>query len=224
MTVTTVRKIPSELPHAHLYLDDVEEICKILLDTFKTLPGNSQPNIRFSVGDNLRTDSIEDLEERGGSATHFSIEVGPRFSADDVNFRGFLNPEARFYGLSESEQWAVYSKLKAIFDLRRFVIKNAIVDLPGWLKWSLYFVAVFGVPPLLSYLHARSFMYIAYIVFLGLIAFAMFRPSRVSFVRSHDRSKHASEIRRGYFRDIFMIVLGGAIGKLIEYFAARWLK
>jgi len=75
MTVTTVRKIPSELPHAHLYLEDVEEICKILLDAFSR-PSTSQPTILFSIGDDLQMDSIDDLERRGGPAKDFSIEVG----------------------------------------------------------------------------------------------------------------------------------------------------
>ena len=64
MTVTTVRKIPSGLPHAHLYLEDVEEICKILLDAFSR-PSTSQPTILFSLGEDLQMDSIDDLERRG---------------------------------------------------------------------------------------------------------------------------------------------------------------
>ena len=76
---------------------------------------------------------------------------------------------------------------------------------------------------MLAYVHARCFI-LAYIAFLGLIAFVIFRPSRVSFVRAHDRFKQISDVRRGYFRDIFMLILGGVIGKVIEFLAVRWLK
>ena len=121
MTVTTVRKIPSELPHAHLYLEDVEEICKILLDAFSR-PSTSQPTILFSIGDDLQMDSIDDLERRGGSAKDFSIEVGG-YSYDRIRLQSFGNPDADFYSLSDSGRWAMHSKLKAVFDARRFVIK-----------------------------------------------------------------------------------------------------
>jgi len=174
-------------------------------------------------------DSIEDLQQRGGSAKEFTIEIMVGYSTSEVSFNSFLNPRISLYTLSESEGWATYGKLKAIFNARRYIIKNAIVDLPGWLKSSLYLLTAFGIYPLLGYTHARSFVYVAcvvlaYMVFLGTIAFVMYRPSRVSFVRSHDRSKQASEVRRGYLRDVFMIVVGGVVGKLIEHYAARWFK
>jgi len=151
-------------------------------------------------------DSIDDLERRGGPAKDFSIEVGG-YSYDRIRFQSFGNPDADFYSLSDSGRWAMHSKVKAVFDARRFVIKNAILGLAEWLRFSLTLVATWGVLPLLAYLHARWFV-LAYIVFLGLIAFVIFRPSRVSFVRSHDRFKQVSEVRRGYFRDVFMLILG----------------
>ena len=203
MTVTTVRKIPSELPHAHLYLEDVEEICKILLDAFSR-PSTSQPTILFSIGDDLQMDSIDDLERRGGSAKDFGIEV-VGYSYDRIRFQSFMNPEADFYSLSDSGRWAMHNKLKAVFDARRFVIKNAInaiLGFPELLRFSLAIVATWGVLFLLAHLHARWFI-LAYIIFLGLIAFVIFRSSRVSFVRSHgplsNRFLRLDEVTSGMF-------------------------
>lgn len=141
MTVTTVRKISSELPQAHLYLEDVEEICKILLDAFSR-PSTSQPTILFSIGDDLQMDSIDDLERRGGSAKDFGIEV-VGYSYDRIRFQSFMNPEADFYSLSDSGRWAMHNKLKAVFDARRFVIKNAILGFPELLRFSLAIVGCF---------------------------------------------------------------------------------
>ena len=167
-------------------------------------------------------DSIDDLERRGGSAKDFGIEV-VGYSYDRIRFQSFMNPEADFYSLSDSGRWAMHNKLKAVFDARRFVIKNAILGFPELLRFSLAIVATWGVLFLLAHLHARWFI-LAYIVFLGLIAFVIFRSSRVSFVRSHDRFKQVSEVRRGYFRDVFMLILGGVIGKVIDFAVRRWLK
>lgn len=34
MAITPIRRVPDELPYARLYLDDIEEITKILLDAY----------------------------------------------------------------------------------------------------------------------------------------------------------------------------------------------
>ena len=155
--------------------------------TLQTVMGWTNSHLHQFVFKRQRySDPKHDLERRGESAKDFSIAVGGR-SPNAIRFHNFLNPEATFYGLSDAGRWAVYSKLKAVFDARRFIIKNAILGLPEWLRFLLSVVAVWGVFPLLAYLHARWFVYIAYMVFLGLIAFVVFRPSRV-FICALSRS------------------------------------
>lgn len=223
MTVTRIAKIPSELPFAHLYLDDVEEICQILSHASGQVGPHERPlAVSFSVGDDLLMDSIEDLQQRGGSSTNFTIRVG----SNSIHIRGFLlNPTIYCYGLDESEQLAVYHKLKVIFDARRMTLRNDLSSLPGWVSSLIYFVFAIGIFSLLNFLNAGFRTYVGYIAFLlGVIALIFIRPSRVSFVRSHERFKELSSIKRGYVRDILMMITGGVVGKLIEYCAHRWLK
>jgi uncharacterized membrane protein YoaK (UPF0700 family) len=61
-----------------------------------------------------------------------------------------------------------------------------------------------------------------------MVGYTMFRPSRVSFVRSHERSKLSAEARKGYFKTIILLVLGaiigGAITEVVKHYVSAWWK
>src|SRR6201981_3667316 len=143
-------KIPDTLPHAHLYLEDVQQITNILLEA--TAPVltrfHEEAKVVYRAGD-LQMDSIDDLRALGGSATDFQVSVGSRSLYNNVQLRGHLEPQIRLYSMGQQECWAVHAKLEATFDYRRLTIKNAIFRspwwnaifrLPGWLKWIAYVV------------------------------------------------------------------------------------
>ena len=123
-------KIPDTLPHAHLYLEDVQEITNILLEATAAVltKFHEKAKIVYRVGD-LQTDSIDDLRTLGGSATDFQVSVGSRSLFNSVQLRGHLEPQIRLYSLGQQECRAVHAKLEAIFDHRRLTIKNAMVAL-----------------------------------------------------------------------------------------------
>ena len=143
-------KIPDTLPHAHLYLEDVQEITNILLEA--TAPVLTQfhekAKVVYRVGD-LQTDSIDDLRTLGGSATDFQVSVGSRSLFNSVQLRGHLEPQIRLYALGQQECRDVHTKLNAIFEHRQLTIKNAIFRGPGWLKWLAYVVILIS-PTLFS--------------------------------------------------------------------------
>jgi hypothetical protein len=204
------RKIPDTLPHAHLYLEDVQEITNILLEA--TAPVLTQfhekAKVVYRVGD-LQTDSIDDLRTLGGSATDFQVSVGSRSLFNSVQLRGHLEPQIRLYSLGQQECRAVHAKLEAIFDHRRLTIKNAIFRgrwnaifrLPGWLKWLAY-VVILMLPGLFSavmrHIHSLSRVvrlgptfFVSYWILVALLGFIYFWPSRVSFVYSSSPSSAA---------------------------------
>ena len=83
MVIRKIHKIrdknPETLPHAHLYLEDVQEITNILLEA--TAPVltrfREEAKVVYRAGDS-QTDSIDDLRTLGGSATDFQVSVGSR--------------------------------------------------------------------------------------------------------------------------------------------------
>jgi hypothetical protein len=224
MAITKVRTVPSELPHAHLYLDDIEEICAILTDAFDSSWNDSAQIVTaFYANQETQFDSIADLQEYGGSSSYFTIEVG---SYDRLIIHGFLPPELNLYSLDDQKRWLAHSKIKAVFEVRQYAVKNALSQAPGWLRVTLFALFAVGTPLLLVAIHVRHYVFVAYITvlfaFMFCAAFMVFCQSRVSFVRFHERSRVASESRKAWVKAISLIVAGAVIGKIIERLAAHW--
>jgi hypothetical protein len=228
MAVKIIRRVPDELPYARLYLDDVEEISLILMDACKSKPEDStqQPTITYALG-NLRMDSIQDLRERGGSTSDLTIRVNGRKSAE-VRFFRSLRPTLRANLWDDQEEWGVYSRIKTIFDARRVVFTNAIDDLPEPVKMILFFL-LFGLPIVIALAwkwSAKSALVIigGYYFLAVLIGFSLHRDSRVFLVDSNERTKVRAEARRGYVRDIAMLILGVLITKFGELLFTKFFK
>lgn len=218
MAITKVRELPTALPHAHLYLDDVEEICQILTGAHKN-DKNKASDLRFSTVD-TRMESIEDLQNLGGSATEFTIAVGG-FGGISIRFNSFLQPELRMYAATVEEHWAVYSRINAIFEHRRYHIKNTFAGLPGWVVWPILFLLLI-TPDLLYYRQLQLHPIIhwgLHAVFVVLILSIYFRPSRVSFVRSTERSKVRADAWKNNLAKFCWIVIAAAVGSVVTILA-----
>ena len=233
MTERIVRSIPRELPHARLYLDDIEEITHILLDAYGTTAADDldqgQPAVTYRFADR-ETDSIEDLRKRGGSVSNLTIRVKKRFKDGQIEFYRSLKPTLEAYSLDEQQRWSLYSRVKVIFDARRLVLKNAVLDLPSRLRGALFLLAALVFPPLLVALtwkmkRTPSLLILGgYYLTCTLIGFVLYRSSRVYFIDSHQRSKLSAEAKRRYVRDIVILILGVVIGKGGEILLEKFLK
>jgi hypothetical protein len=224
MAITQIREFPNALPHAHLYLDDVEEISRILRDALSADPdrlNTVKPFVRFSTKD-LQMDSLEDLAAHGGTTSDFGIEVGDYGTS--LRITSFIEPTIHLNLPDKDKRWAVYSQIKAIFERRQYTFKNGILQLPAWLKWTFYALLSLAIP-LLEVVHATKAIYIGYLVVALAVGLEMFRTNKVSFVRHRERSKTVAETRKTWAKTIFLIVLGAVIEKLIERAAAHlWPK
>src|SRR3981081_3622680 len=174
MSIQRIHTVPSDLPHARLYLDDLEEISRILVDALVSSSdeGLEQSRVVYRVGD-LRMDSIDDLQQRGGSAKELEmqVKVGP-YRELGLRFSGMLEPSLRLYSLKDPEHWAVYAKIKSIFERRQLTLKNSIASLPSWLKWTLYALFVLIFPNTLWVLHVTRPVVLtaaAYYIFLTMV-------------------------------------------------------
>jgi len=238
LAIKRIQEIPSELPHAHLYLDDVEEISTILRDAYerherteteainkKLALLGSQPTtqpervvrIQYKSGDS-QMDTIQDLQSRGGSATDLEIVVDVSFGGG-VSFRGTLNPVLHCHTLGSEQSWGVYGKVRSVFDHRPLRLRNTANNLPLGLKFLFYilFLLVPGLFPA-GRLWASQILLLwgAYLILAIGLAYTVLRPSRVFFTYSHERSRASSQAWSRSMRDIFMLVTGAVIVKLVE--------
>ena len=235
MAIKRIRDLPNELPHALIYLDDVDEIRNLLTEAYanavearrKEMKSDRKTEIKvvYEV-DDLKMDSVEDLIEYGSSAKNFKLEV---ISDDSTHaefvMHSFFEPRLRLsWPLQDDVRWAVYGQVKAILERRQLRFKNAILDWPEWLKISSYLLTtiVFGYVPLATHGLVRVCLFVVWAMLLTMILYVAFRPSRVFFVRSHERSKLSATARQGYIKAIALLFIGGVVGKLIDLLFAHF--
>jgi hypothetical protein len=226
VSITKIREIPSKLPEAHLYLDDIEEVCKIVLETYKiSCPDEPEPRITFSTED-CRMDSITDLEKLGGTTTDFEIHVGG--AGNYISFHSWGSPRfnSYLYPLSTEQRWAVYGQVKAIVERRQY--RRAI---PKWLVFATLLLLGVGIDVFSIVKHSEALLVWGMVSLWALIAILIWtgnRKSRVSFVRYHERSRVIAEDRKGYLKAIILLVIGAIIGgpvmKAVEHFISLWWK
>jgi hypothetical protein len=219
-----IRKIishPSVLPYAHLYLDDIEEICRILTSALTDCgdPGLDDPKTFetvFTTGQ-LALDSIEDLEQLGGSATNFTVKLRMGYKECDVEFRSYAETRASLYSLNSDLIFATHAKLTSLFEQRELTFRNVVARLPWWLPSLAMMALIYAAVPVILALHWNRIAVAG--IYLGVLAILLYlgsRPSRVSFVRSHERSKLSRGRRSEYLGKIIFLIAGGLIGALIS--------
>jgi hypothetical protein len=111
--------IPSKLPPAKLYLDDITEILQILTD--------SSPDYHASfVAGRSKCDTLDDLKELRGRTTHFVMNVSSPRKHQTLE----LTPSATRIHIDEiGDQllaWSKYVNVAAVFERRKLRLKSAI--------------------------------------------------------------------------------------------------
>jgi hypothetical protein len=239
-----IEVVPSALPHARLYLDDIESIEQIFKDSIlKAIKAEATDNSRtvpeldttYVMG-REEMDSIDDLLEQGGSSTRFHFEVHARESYRycllSLNGPSSL-PSVYSYGIDNAGEWGLHAKVAAVFKRRSMPIRNLLEGLPSGVKvgawtvagamtWILAKVQTTSHPLLWNVI---AITYLAYVLLLVAAAFIlMLRPSRVYFVRSHERSKASRERRKQYVIRAITFGSGIIFIELVHYVFARFNK
>ena len=127
--------IPSTLPPAKLYLDDITEILQILTD--------SSPEYRATfVAGQTKCDTLDELKELRGRATHFVMNVSSPRKHQTLE----LTPSATRIHIDEiGDQllaWSKYVNVAAIFERRKLRLKSAVRFLAPLLSAGLSLLAL----------------------------------------------------------------------------------
>ena len=247
-----IQEVPKRLPHARLFLDDLETINNIMVEEmseqFKAdvaryavpevgedsnVPATFEPRITYLLG-NIEMDSLDDLLQEGGSVTDLDIHFQTRSyrQSHRLSFDKWSKPSVSLYGLERNKQWGAYGKIRVVFDKRRVFLRNLLDDLPDWLtlvSWS-FFSAGFVLVDIISR-HQNTVVtviVVAYLlnfllVALGLLIYTT-AHSRVYLVRSHERSKTSSESRKKYVIGAFTFLLGALFTKFLDLLFKRLFK
>jgi hypothetical protein len=145
------QSIPTELPPAKLYLDDVTEIWQVLTDW--------SPDCQATfVAGKSKCDTLDDLKALGGRATHFVMHISSSGKYQTLE----LTPSSTRIHIHEiGDQlpaWSKYVNVAAIFERRRLRLKSVVRAL-GWrifaglwlLTIALWILAPHALKPVPAY-------------------------------------------------------------------------
>jgi len=126
--------IPSKLPPAKLYLDDLKEILQILTDS------NSDCEASFVAGQS-KCDTLDDLQELRGRATYFVMNISSPRKHQSLE----LTPSSTRIHIDElGDQlvaWSKYVNVAAVFEKRKLRLKSAVHSLAPLLFAGLCLLA-----------------------------------------------------------------------------------
>jgi hypothetical protein len=114
--------IPTNLPPAKLYLDDIQEIFRILTD--------SDPDCEASfIAGQSKCDSLDDLKEMRGRTTYFVMNISSPRKHQTLE----LTPSVTRLHIDElGDQlvaWSKYVNVAAVFEKRKLRLKSVVHSL-----------------------------------------------------------------------------------------------
>jgi hypothetical protein len=241
MSIKTVEKVPDDLPPAHLFLDDLEEITGILRDCASpVIQGKSRNEelLSYVVGEK-RCDTVDDLQRIGGRTTQFVIDYRVWQAVDEAGENNVFRMRdrsvsihlSRFHsgldqsGPSDSEKWLIHARIRAIFEKRKRRVRWIIAGLGDWGGVLLGVLLGVGfnlvVPSHSSHFRGSTALLLlgAYAVLVGYLLIGLFRHSVIEFRYSHDGGRLRAALAQAWVPTVSAI-----IGALVYALATSYLS
>ena len=161
MTIRTKEPyVPDEFPPARLFLDDIEEIIRILREFLETRKMDSRSTVedlkmslKFSSA-GKECDDLEDLPKIAKSNREFTISLTKGdWPQQTLRFHPWLGTMWLSSGLNTEDTWSAFHKLEAIFKKRPRRWSSMLRSIPWWQVWTLWFAAMWSPPFLAPQLH-----------------------------------------------------------------------
>lgn len=128
-------RIPTKLPPAKLYLDDLNEILRILTDS------SADCQSSFVAGKS-KCDSLDDLKKLRGRTTDFVMNISSPGKHQTLE----LTPSTTQVHIHEMGDqlgaWSKYVKVAAVFERRRLRLKSAVRSVGSWILAGLWLLTI----------------------------------------------------------------------------------
>jgi len=226
-------EVPIEFPPARLYLNDIEEIVRILSEFVESRKnGRShateapQTTVRYSTSGEPceECDNVEELPKIVKWYREFRISVSNEPYSDTVLIFHPLLTRWTSSGLTKADTWSAYHKLESVFNKRRrrwSALLHAIpwgLNLLLWAAPGALFVLAFNLDSLSHLTHAAT---------LGLLTYAAIIAALVNGARHTilvpRHSWDPSPIHQ-YLTDKIVPLIVGAILGILGTLLAQYLS
>jgi hypothetical protein len=127
--------IPSKLPPAKLYLDDIDEILQILTDS------SADCQASFIAGQS-KCDTLDDLKDLRGRTTHFMMDISAAGKHQTLELTPSVT-RIHIYEIGDQlVAWSKYVNVAAIFERRKLRLKSAVRSVGSWVFAGLWLLTL----------------------------------------------------------------------------------
>jgi len=163
--------VPTTLPAALLYLEDIEEIvriCRKLLS--EAQDADQSPTTRFRIGKEF-SDQVEDLPKIAQRTTDFSVELSVgKWKFPNVRFGvSKYSTQWTSEGLPKDRVWEAFRKLEALLEKRTLRWSNLLHSHGQWSN-GIYGAATVILLFLFTFLFANKVSLAARLIAFGAVA------------------------------------------------------
>ncbi len=141
MTIRTKEPdIPTEFPPAQLFLDDIEEIVRTLVDGIKESDPEAKTTVTFSIKDQ-ECDEVEELPKIAKKSTELVIRVDLETAAGiHLIFYRSSSTSVMPFALTQEGHLRLYHKLAAVFKRRNLWLRTLV-----WAHYAFFIGMVSGL-------------------------------------------------------------------------------
>jgi hypothetical protein len=236
MCAVTIRtkepEVPDELPPARLFLDDIEEIVRVLLDATEKrkkevrLLEDEKTTVTLSIKDQI-CDAVEELPKIAQKTPELSVRIEARGVGPSLRFtkhRTYLF----LFGFTTEQRLRIFNKLAPIFKRRNRWLATIIYSHIFVFAW-LWVVSVFGaITPFIFMLNKQTPPTLALVISLFSVSIFVtisataFHHSTIILRHSSERSALREEM---IWKSIPMVasnILSFILGLLAQYFKHKY--
>jgi hypothetical protein len=220
LTTTAIRSVPTQLPHASIYLDDLFEIEEIISNELAKLPKPRSASFEYSIDKQISVTTHAELIEHEGSSKDFILHLrldDESYSSLTLMIGGITAPSLYLPHLLKERDWAVFGRVEQVFRARRDLLKNATDSIPSWviilpflwLAISYILVRIVKPPIMQPGLVAAIEVLLFLPVFLG--AFGVWKKNRIYFRHIRQDQKARNAALRERIEKLIWLLVGMAI-------------
>lgn len=237
---SAIRRVPSDLPHVKLYIDDLVEIESIVKKVLSEQKNTSWEGFEYEIDDKIRLTTHEELAEHRGSSSNFKlIAIYSIYSqvqrTEVLRFYSLLEPRLSVYWGSNEDHWATYAQVAQVLEPRKLRLKNLLEAVPWEMGWivpaSMVFLLVLllaagfrhGIPrgfASVAEIGGAIFVLVAIIVFFS----RLFGKSKVLFRYSRLDLYERMRARKELTQKIVLLLIGALLGCLSTIAASYVMK
>jgi len=221
VTKTAIRKVPTTLPHARIYLDDLFEIEDILSKEYASLPAAPSISFEYEIDNIVTMNTREDLIQHEGYADEFSLKVVSSpisYAPSIISIIGIGHTQFDLPYFLNEQAWSIFGKIEQVFKARTDLLKNVAQMIPWWIICLPMLWGILCTVSLIV-LH-RAIIAVSLVVTIGgLLAIPLcigtigiWRKNRIYFRYSRQDQKQRIAAWKGRVEKLLWLLLGMTLG------------